>query len=67
MAEESKGIKCPVCGKYTFAEEDDYDICDECWWMNDRYQNMHPEYAGGANKMSLNQARAAYARGGKVR
>lgn len=67
MAGESKGIKCPVCGKYTFAEEDDHDICDVCWWMNSRYQLNHPDYSGAANKMSLNEAKAAYARGEKVR
>ncbi|MBR1552882.1 MAG: hypothetical protein IJ631_02570 [Schwartzia sp.] len=53
-------IKCPVCGEYAFEEEDDFDVCDICYWENDGYQMAHPDYNGGANKMSLNEARAAW-------
>ena len=56
----AEGIKCPVCGEYTFAEEDDFDICDICFWENDGYQMRHPDYRGGANHTSLNEARAAW-------
>lgn len=28
-----KGIKCPVCGKYEFYEEDDFDVCSVCGKM----------------------------------
>lgn len=61
-----KGIKCPVCGKYKFYEEDDFDVCPICMWENDEYQNKNPDYAGGANQMSLNEARKAYREGRKV-
>lgn len=59
-------MKCPVCGKYEFAEVDDYDVCQVCGWENEDFQNRNPDFAGGANDMSLNQAREAYKRGEKI-
>lgn len=53
---------CPVCGKYEFEEEGSYDICEVCGWEDDSLQMSDPEYEGGANEMSLNQARAAWKR-----
>jgi rubredoxin len=55
-------MKCPVCGKYDFARKDDFDVCDVCGWENDESQLEDPDYAGGANEMSLNEAREAYER-----
>ena len=52
--------KCPVCGEYEFDEEDSYDICEVCGWEDDGFQERHPDYEGGANHMSLNQAKEAY-------
>ena len=34
-----------------------YEICDVCDWEDDPVQFGEPDYAGGANKISLNQAR----------
>ena len=59
-------IKCPVCGKYEFAKRDDYDICPFCNWENEQFQMDHPDEDGGANKMSLNQAKEAYKKGETV-
>lgn len=59
MEEEGK-VLCPVCGAYTFEEFGDYDICDVCYWENDPVQYRDPDYRGGANKESLNEARAAW-------
>lgn len=61
-----KKYKCPVCGKYEFEQEDNFSICHCCMWENDGLQNHNPDYAGGANKMSLNEARKAYKEGKKV-
>lgn len=47
---------CACCGKYEL-EMPDYDVCEICGWEDDPLQNMKPDYRGGANKMSLNQAR----------
>lgn len=58
----SNKIPCPVCGK-SYLEE--YDICSICNWENDPVQLLNPDFAGGANEMSLNQARAAYRIGNK--
>lgn len=47
-------IPCPVCGKAHVAE---YDICDVCGWENDPVQLFEPNLPGGANEMSLQQAK----------
>ncbi len=46
---------CPVCGRYTFAEP--HDICPVCGWEQDSVQEADPSFAGGANEMSLCDAR----------
>ncbi len=38
----------------------EYDICEECFWENDPVQLNDPDFDGGANEMSLNEAREAY-------
>ena len=53
-------MKCPVCGKYEFEEYDDYDICPVCNWENDGLQYNDHNYAGGANNLSVNEARIEY-------
>ncbi|MEF9973583.1 MAG: CPCC family cysteine-rich protein [Clostridia bacterium] len=53
-------IKCPCCGLTDVRE---HDICEVCDWQNDPNQRMKPTLAGGANQMSLDEARAAYAEG----
>ncbi len=58
-------IKCPVCGKYEFEEEGDFDICENCGWQNDPLQMKDANYRGGANKESLNEAKKIYAETGK--
>ncbi len=51
---------CACCGK---AVVDFFDICEICGWENDLLQNKKPDFKGGANKMSLNEAKKAYAEG----
>lgn len=49
---------CPVCGlEDTFSEPGSYDICPRCQWEDDPVQLSHPNFATGANRMSLNQVR----------
>jgi rRNA maturation endonuclease Nob1 len=55
--------KCPVCGKFEFEGYDDMDMCDVCGWSNDALQVEKPDYEGGANMMSINQAKEAYRQG----
>lgn len=60
--------RCPCCGYYTLAtrSKGNYDICPVCFWEDDPVQLARPDYAGGANGVSLNQARANYRQFGAV-
>jgi len=66
IADES--YPCPVCGYLTFTEPLDgtYVICPVCFWEDDPVQLRDPDYAGGANTVSLNQARINYKEFGAV-
>ncbi|RYH33154.1 MAG: hypothetical protein EON54_20535 [Alcaligenaceae bacterium] len=48
---------CPCCGQLTLDEVGGFEICDVCGWEDDPVQSSAPDYAGGANKESLNEAR----------
>ena len=54
-------VACPVCGYLTFWTEDgfpgSYNVCPICYWEDDPVQFKDPDYAGGANRMSINQAK----------
>ncbi|GAB2470014.1 membrane protein [Hymenobacter qilianensis] len=54
--------QCPCCAYYTFQEPatGHYDICPVCYWEDDPIQHADPAYEGGANQVSLNQARINY-------
>ena len=63
MAEETdSSVRCPVCGKTLFECANDFDVCEVCGWENDGIQYDRPDYMGGANRMSLNQARHLWKR-----
>ena len=53
-------MKCPVCGKFEFEEYGDFDICPVCNWENDNLQYDEHNYSGGANDLSVNEARIEY-------
>ena len=59
-------FKCPVCGKFEFEHDNDFDVCEVCHWQNDGVQNDDPDYFGGANWMTLNKARANWEKHGKI-
>ena len=50
---------CPCCGK---TQVEEYEVCDVCNWENDPVQLWKPTLKGGANNMSLNEARIAFER-----
>ena len=53
-------VPCPCCGIGLVEDGHEFDICEVCGWEDDDYQFNHPDYRGGANSMSLNEARAAF-------
>ncbi len=57
--------KCPVCGHEDIWKQ--FDICPVCHWERDPLQEEEPDYEGGANVMSLNQARKAWGEQREVR
>lgn len=54
--------QCPCCGNYTLPDKPagTYYICKVCYWEDDNVQYDDPDYRGGANGESLNQARRNY-------
>jgi hypothetical protein len=54
---------CPCCKYLTLSEKPPgtFEICEVCGWEDDNVQFEDPNYAGGANSVSLNQARKNYA------
>ena len=48
---------CPVCDKHTFSCHDSFEVCPICGWEDDELQCDEPDYEGGANTESLNQAK----------
>jgi len=54
--------KCSCCSNYTFDVKPDgnYAICKVCFWEDDPIQMEDPTYEGGANRVSLIQAKENY-------
>jgi hypothetical protein len=59
---------CPCCGYLTFEEEPPgtFEICPVCGWEDDEVQFRDPTYEGGANAISLDQARKNFAAIGAI-
>lgn len=53
---------CPCCGNTTLTEQPPgtYEICPVCKWEDDESQFRDPTYKGGANRLSLEEARRQY-------
>lgn len=58
----ARRYRCPCCDNFTLEEKPPgtFDICPVCFWEDDYTQYDEPDLDGGANEMSLNQARANY-------
>ena len=56
---------CVCCGELTMKEQPPgtYQVCPVCGWEDDKLQYKHPDLAGGANELSLNEARERYLQG----
>ena len=57
-----KRYACPCCGNLTLDEEPPgtWLICEICWWEDDPVQFADPDFRGGANRVSLNEARSYF-------
>ena len=57
---------CRCCGFLTLDQQPPgtFEICPVCWWEDDDVQGRDPEYAGGANTISLREARENFRRFG---
>jgi len=54
-------FKCPCCGRFTLTEgRGKYEICPVCFWEGDPVQREDPAFEGGANELSLEEAREYY-------
>lgn len=58
--EINDSFPCPCCRHRTIGEPGGYEICDVCNWEDDPVQSERPDLTGGANKLSLHQARAQW-------
>lgn len=60
-----EGVRpCAVCGETCEGRPGDFVICRRCGWEEDQIQEEDPDYRGGANTVSVNDARENYARTG---
>lgn len=53
----TKKNPCPCCGRKVITTPGDYEICKYCGWEDDPAQSQDPDFAGGANELSLNEAK----------
>ena len=49
---------CPCCDAKVLSRLGEYEICEVCGWEDDPVQAADPDYAGGANTRSLNEAKS---------
>ena len=61
-------FQCYCCGYYTLSNKPDntFQLCPVCFWEDDGVQSSDTDYVGGANTMSLNQARKNFKKFGVV-
>lgn len=59
---------CPCCGFLTLGETPPgtFEICPVCFWEDDNVQAKSPTFEGGANDVSLAQARSNFAKFGAI-
>lgn len=59
---------CPCCGYYTLENKADntFQICPVCYWEDDGVQLSDIDYKGGANTVSLREARKNFEKYGAI-
>lgn len=58
----NKKLICPCCGNSSLEGDSygHYEICPICNWEDDPIQHDNQDYSGGANVLSLNDARKEF-------
>lgn len=66
---ENDRYSCPCCGYLTYSEKPpgSFDICPVCYWEDDNVQNDDPTFSGGANDVSLVEAKNNFQRFGAIK
>ena len=57
---------CPCCGYRTLLERDTYELCPVCFWEDDPRESRDPNFALGANGVSVVKAQQTYLRSGAM-
>lgn len=52
--------KSACCGEYTIPLTSEFEVCPVCGWIDDEYQNQHPNSLEGKNPVSLAIAKTSY-------
>lgn len=52
--------QCCCCGEFTIPRGSQNEICSICGWIDDNYQNTHPDSLNGKNPLTLSKARKQY-------
>ncbi len=52
--------QCFCCEEFSLPVLSEYEECAVCGWVDDPYQNKHPDSLNGKNLLSLNEARKQY-------
>jgi hypothetical protein len=53
----TRNKKCSCCGENSIPVRTEYTVCPVCGWIDDPYQNKHPDSLNGQNAISLKEAR----------
>lgn len=59
-------LECPCCKRRTLTERGHYEICSACNWEDDPLQEKQADLRGGANVVSLNEARRNFLESGTI-
>lgn len=52
--------QCCCCEEFTIPRGSQNEICSICGWIDDNYQNTHPDSLNGKNPFTLSEARRKY-------
>lgn len=60
VASATRMKQCYCCEEYTIPTGTENEICPICGWIDDKFQNTHPDSLNGKNPLTLGEARKQY-------